>query len=151
MSELTFSLLFSSDISIFYCLVSLAWRLLYIRCVTAQAKGKNAAWVIFLAILFWHTPIYSDTLEEKWCGKLYEESLERAKNALQEGKREEAVRFLLDADAIIKRCSSFPERPHLENQEKEPAQAFYSAGRDLTWSALEEEHRSLWDQRPGLT
>ena len=89
---------------------------------------KNAALAIFLAISFWHTPIYSDTLEETLCGKLYEESLKRAKNALLEGKREEAVRFLLDAEAIIKRCSSFPEQPQLENQEKGPAQAFYSPG-----------------------
>jgi hypothetical protein len=118
--------------------------------VKPRAKRKNAAWAIFLAIFFWETPIYSDTLEEKLCGKLYEESLKRAKNALLDGKREEAIRFLLDAEAIIKRCSSFPEQPQLENQEKEPAQAFYSAGRDLTWSALEGEHQSLWDQRTGL-
>ncbi len=68
--------------------------------------------------------MHSETVQEKVCGKLYEDTLRKARAALVGGKKEEAIRFLLDAEAILERCSDVPDQPQLENKKKESTLAF---------------------------
>ena len=64
---------------------------------------------LFLGFILWQTPLKAESSAEALCERLYSDSLNRAKQALVEGKTDEALRFLLEAAAISERCASSPE------------------------------------------
>jgi hypothetical protein len=62
-----------------------------------------------LGFLLWETPLHADSSAEALCEKLYSDLLNKAKQALNEGKRDQALRFLVEAATVTERCASSPE------------------------------------------
>ena len=88
----------------------------------ASAKKTVAAFLLFLGVNLLRAPLYADSSAEALCEKLHAETLKKARQALIEGKTDEALRFLLEADAISERCASLPER-HRGREDDENALA----------------------------
>ena len=84
-----------------------------------KQKKRVAAFLLLLTVTLLQAPLYADSSAEALCEKFHAESLKKAKQALVEGKTDEALRFLQEAAAISERCArlSEPERPsgHEEN------------------------------------
>jgi hypothetical protein len=72
-------------------------------------KRWLAGFLLFLSVTLLQAPLEADSSAEALCEKLHSESLKKAKQALVEGKKDEALRFLQEAAAISKRCASLPE------------------------------------------
>jgi hypothetical protein len=68
--------------------------------------------LLFFAVVVWQTTLNAEPSGERLCDKLYSDSLNKAKQALVEGKRDEAVRFLLEAATVTEQCarSTEPDR-----------------------------------------
>lgn len=64
---------------------------------------------LFLCSLLWQTPLNAESSAEALCERLYSDLLNKAKQALVEGKRDEALRLLLQAATVTERCASSPE------------------------------------------
>ena|SRR6266850_1331342 len=56
---------------------------------------------------------------EELCEKLHAEYLLKAQKALEENKLDEALRFLVQADDIAKKCADSSEQPLPQNQIRE--------------------------------
>ena len=56
------------------------------------------------------------------CERLYSDTLNKAKRALEAGNQDEALRFLLEATTITERCASSPE-PDRQRRAEENALA----------------------------
>jgi hypothetical protein len=110
-----------------------------------QASHKKCLTILtfFLGFLFWQTPLNAASSAEALCETLYAALLNKAKQALSEGKRDEALRFLLEAATVTERCASSPE-PYRQRGAEENVLA--SAPRDKagpTWSVPLEVRQSL--------
>jgi len=80
----------------------------------SQPKRWLAIFLLFGGVVLLRTPLYGDdSSAEELCEKLHVDALKKAKQALTDGKTDEALRFLLEAEAISKRCASLvePESP----------------------------------------
>jgi hypothetical protein len=101
------------------------------------------ALVLALGFLLWQTPLNADSSAEALCERLYATLLNKAKQALAEGKRDDALRFLLEAATVTERCASSPE-PHRQRGAEENVLASASWDRaGLTWSVPLEVRQSL--------
>jgi hypothetical protein len=86
--------------------------------VQTQVKKLSTTCLLFLALFVRGGTLNADSSPEALCQTLYSDSLNRAKKALLEGKRDEAVRFLVEAATITEQCASLPE-PHRGREPKE--------------------------------
>src|SRR5947207_13773414 len=59
---------------------------------------------------------------DELCERLYAEYLTKAQKALAEEKREDALRFLLEAQAVAQKCADSAERPLPQKQLRESDQ-----------------------------
>ena len=75
-----------------------------------RQKTRLAAFLLFLGANLLTAPLYADSSAETLCEKLHADALKKARQALTDGKTAEALRFLLEAEAISTRCASVPER-----------------------------------------
>lgn len=75
-----------------------------------RQKKRLAAFLFFLGANLLRAPLYADSSAEALCEKLHAEALKKVRQALTDGKTDEALRFLLEADSISERCASLPER-----------------------------------------
>lgn len=99
-----------------------------------QPKKNVLTWLLFLTVPLWQGLLYANHSEEALCEKLYVDSLQKAKKALAEKKRDDALRFLLDAAALTEHCASVPEEPHRREQGKNNELALFPA---RAWPYLE--------------
>jgi hypothetical protein len=74
-----------------------------------QHKGYLPSLLLFLGFMLWQAPLSAESSAEALCERLYSDSLNKAKQALAEGKRDEALRFLLEAATITERCANSSE------------------------------------------
>lgn len=61
--------------------------------------------LLFFGVVVWQTTLSAEPSAERLCEKLYSDSLNKAKQALVEGKRDEAVRFLMEAASVTEQCA----------------------------------------------
>ena len=66
------------------------------------------------------------------CERLHAEYLTKAQKALAEDKLEEALRFLLEAQAVAQKCADFTERPLPQNHIRESDHAFAEQHNELS-------------------
>ena len=83
-----------------------------------QHKRYLAVLVLCSGLALWQTPVNAESSVDALCDKLYSELLNKAKQALVEGKRDEALRFLLEATTVTERCASSTEPQRERGQEE---------------------------------
>lgn len=83
-----------------------------------RLKKRLSAFLLLLSVILLQAPLNADSSAEALCEKLHSESLKKAKQALVEGKTDEALRFLEEAAAISKRCASLPESDRQREREE---------------------------------
>ena len=76
-----------------------------------RQKKRLAAFLLISGIVLLRALLYVGSSPEALCEKLHSEALKNVKQALVEGKTDDALRFLQEAAAISERCASLPERP----------------------------------------
>jgi hypothetical protein len=96
-----------------------------------KQKKRLAAFLFLLSVTILQAPLNADTSAEALCEKLHSESLKKAKQALVEGKTDEALRFLQEAAAISERCASLPESDRQRGREENILASVPSANRVL--------------------
>ena len=69
---------------------------------------------------------------DELCERLYAEYLTKAQKALAEEKREDALRFLLEAQAVAQKCADSAERPPPQKQLRESDHAFTGQHNELS-------------------
>jgi len=69
---------------------------------------------------------------DELCERLYAEYLTKAQKALAEEKLEEALRFLLEAQAVAQKCADSAERPPPQKQLRESDHAFAGQHNELS-------------------
>jgi hypothetical protein len=74
-----------------------------------RSKKSLAGFLLFLGSILWQAPLNAESPADALCERLYSDWLTKAKQALEEGKRDEALRFLLEATTITEQCASSPE------------------------------------------
>jgi hypothetical protein len=90
-----------------------------------KSAGRNlTASIGVLTIALWPAFGNAAPLTEELCEKLHADYLLKAQKALSEDKAEDALRFLLEAQAIAKTCADSSERPLPEKQIRESGHAF---------------------------
>jgi len=79
----------------------------------SQSKKPMAVFLLFFGVILLRGQLFADSSAEEQCEKLHTEALKKAKQALSDGKTDEALRFLLEAEAISTRCARLlePESP----------------------------------------
>jgi hypothetical protein len=97
-----------------------------------KQKKRLAAFLFLLSVTILQAPLNADTSAEALCEKLHSESLKKAKQALVEGKTDEALRFLQEAAAISERCASLPESDRQRGREENILASVPSANRVST-------------------
>ena len=83
-----------------------------------QHKQYLAGLIVCSGLVLWQTPLKAESSVDALCDKLYSELLNKAKQALVEGKRDEALRFLLEATTVTERCASATEPQRQRGQEE---------------------------------
>ena len=83
-----------------------------------QHKRYLVSPIVCLGLVLWQTPLKAESSTDALCDKLYSELLNKAKQALVEGKRDEALRFLLEATTVTERCASSTEPQRQREQEE---------------------------------
>ena len=86
-------------------------------------KKPFVAFLLFSGVILLRAPLYADSSAEEQCEKLHTEALKKARQALTDGKPDEALRFLQEAAAISVRCASLPESDRREREENVLASA----------------------------
>lgn len=71
-----------------------------------RPKTYLAGFSLWFGLLPWQAPLGAESSAEAVCEKLYSNLLNRAKQALNEGTREEALRFLVEAVTVAEQCAS---------------------------------------------
>ena len=69
---------------------------------------------------------------DELCERLYADYLTKAQKALAEEKREDALRFLLEAQAVAQKCADSAERPLPQKQLHESDHAFGEQHNELS-------------------
>ena len=115
-----------------------------------QNKKNLAGFLLFLGFILWQAPLNAESPADALCERLYSDWLTKAKQALAEGKREEALRFLLEAATVTERCASSPE-PYRQSGPEENALASATSVKTGFSEVLLESHQSLGDRRIGPT
>ena len=69
---------------------------------------------------------------DELCERLYAEYLTKAQKALSEDKHEDALRFLLEAQAVAQKCADSAERPLPQKQLHESDHAFAGQPNELS-------------------
>jgi len=69
---------------------------------------------------------------DELCERLYAEYLTKAQKALAEEKREDALRFLLEAQAVAQKCADSAERPLPQKQLHESDHTFAEQHNELS-------------------
>lgn len=72
--------------------------------------------VLFFILTLWDHSLGANPSAEDFCEKLHAEYLLKAQKALSENKLEEALRFLVQADDVAKKCADSSEQPFPQNQ-----------------------------------
>jgi hypothetical protein len=83
-----------------------------------QYKRRLSRLIVCLGLLLWQTPLKAESSVDALCEKLYSELLSKAKQALVEGKRDDAIRFLLQATTVTERCATSTEPQQQQGQEE---------------------------------
>jgi len=81
-------------------------------------KKQFAAFLLFSGVVLLRAPLYADSSAGEQCEKLHTEALKKARQALTDGKTDEALRFLEEAAAISVRCASLPESDRQRGREE---------------------------------
>jgi hypothetical protein len=90
-----------------------------------KSAGRNlTASIGLLTIALWASMANAAPPTEELCEKVYAGYLLKAQKALSEDKPEDALRFLLEAQAMGKTCGDSSERPLPEKQIRESGHAF---------------------------
>jgi hypothetical protein len=89
-----------------------------------QSRRKTRIWILFFTLTFWESSLHANPSVEELCEKLHADYLIRAQKALSEDKHEDALRFLLEAQAIAKKCADSSEQPLPRKQIRESGLAF---------------------------
>lgn len=97
----------------------------------------------FLIPLLVQVQSYADLSPEKHCEARYVDSLKNAKEALLHRRREDAIKFLLNATTIMEACARSREKPHPKEQAGENQLALSQAILSPSENAHSEFHRSL--------
>lgn len=79
--------------------------------------------VFFLTLTLWDSSLEANPSVQELCEKLHAEYLLKAQKALSEDKPEEALRFLVEAQAIANKCAESSERPLPQKQIRESGHA----------------------------
>lgn len=88
--------------------------------------------ILFFTLTFGASTLNASPSTEELCEKLYADYLKRAQRALSEDKREDALRFLLEAQAVAQKCADSSERPLPQNQIRESDHAFAGQHNELS-------------------
>ena len=81
--------------------------------------------ISFFALTSWVSSLNASSSVDELCEKLHADYLKRAQRALSEDKREDALRFLLSAAEITKKCADSPQQQPLpQKQLRESSLAF---------------------------
>lgn len=83
-------------------------------------RSRKSSLVVFLSILtLGDSSLETNPSVEDLCEKLHAEYLLKAQKALSEDKLEDALRSLVQADDIAKKCADSSEQPLPQNQFRE--------------------------------
>ena len=96
----------------------MAWRLRMSLFMQVRRKNQLAVFLVFFGVILLRAPLYADSSAEELCEKLHVDALKKAKQALTDGKTDGALRFLLEAEAISKRCVNAVEPESPRGQEE---------------------------------
>ena len=92
--------------------------------IMKHSKSNIVVSILFL-LTFGVSTVNATSSTEELCEKLHADYLKRAQRALSEDKREDALRFLLSAAEIAKKCADSPqEQPFPQRQVRESNLAF---------------------------
>ena len=94
----------------------------------SPSKKQLVVSLLFAGVILLRAPLYGDPPAEELCEKLHVDALKKAKQALTDGKTDEALRFLLEAEAISKRCASLVEPESPRGQEENVLASVSSTG-----------------------
>ena len=75
--------------------------------------------ILFFTLAFGASTLNASPSKEELCEKLYADYLRRAQQSLTEDKHEDALRFLLEAQAIAQKCANSAEQPVPQNRDRE--------------------------------
>jgi hypothetical protein len=90
-----------------------------------HSKRKTVISILSFTLTFGASTLNASSSVEELCEKLHADYLKRAQRALSEDKREDALRFLLSAAEITKKCADSPqEQPVPQREVRESSLAF---------------------------
>jgi hypothetical protein len=97
--------------------------------VSMRSKSNpRIAWLFCsLSVFLWTGGSQANPTPEEVCETIYTEAVKQAREALSQNKREDALRFLSDAAAVLERCLAAPE----EKPQKETKKTTLALGRGL--------------------
>ncbi len=79
--------------------------------------------VFFFILTLWDSSLEANPSVQELCEKLHAEYLLKAQKALSEDKLDDALRFLLEAQAIANKCAESSEQPLPQKQIRESGHA----------------------------
>lgn len=106
----------------------MARRLPLPRIHAVSVKRRLVVFLLSTGVILLRAPLYGDSSAEELCEKLHVASLKKAKQALTDGKTDEAIRILLEAEAISMRCASLVEPESPRGQEANVVASVSSTG-----------------------
>jgi len=84
-----------------------------------KRSGRNSLLLFFFILTLWDSSLEANPSVEDLCEKLHAEYLLKAQKALSENKLEDALRLLVQADNIAKKCVDSSEQPLPQKQIRE--------------------------------
>jgi len=93
--------------------------------IMKHSKSNIVVSILFFMLTFGVSALNASSSTEELCEKLHADYLKRAQRALAEDKREDALRLLLNAAEITKKCADSPQQqPSPQKQVSESSLAF---------------------------
>ena len=89
-----------------------------------RSAGQFLVFIGTLAVALLPSLVAAAPSTDEICERLHAEYLTKAQRALAEEKPEEALRFLLEAQAVAQKCVNSSEGPLQQNQLRESEHAF---------------------------
>lgn len=89
-----------------------------------RSVGNCLLWICFFTLASWASLLNASPSNEDLCEKHYAGHVKRAQQSLSENKRDEALRFLLEAATIAQKCANSTEQPLPQHQARESGLAF---------------------------
>jgi hypothetical protein len=93
--------------------------------IMKHSKSNIVVSILFFMLIFGVPTLNASSSTDELCEKLHADYLKRAQRALAEDKRDDALRLLLSAVEITKKCADSPqEQPVPQRQVRESSLAF---------------------------